>query len=330
MDNRVLIVDDDPSAVRLLHKYLVDGGMDVMEAANGEEAMRIVLEGAQAIVVTDRNMPGMSGLELCRALRNHEGVRFAYIIMITAQCDTKSLVEALDAGADDFLAKPVNPYELLARLRAGQRIARLESDLARHAREIHLLNAQAAINHEKLVSSNQQLNRLVTVDDLTGLLNRRETMNRLRESWAAWERHRTPLACIMIDIDHFKAINDAHGHVAGDLVLTEIAGILSRSVRIGDIVGRVGGEEFLIVCPFTDTEGAFTCADHLRKAVADAQFNYMNRTLHVTISLGVAEPEATATSPDAMLLQVDRALYASKAAGRNRATRADGLALATG
>ncbi|MEK6644320.1 MAG: diguanylate cyclase [Planctomycetota bacterium] len=325
MGNRVLIVDDDPASRRLIHKYLQDSGMEVMEAANGREAMRIVLDEAPPIIVTDWEMPEMSGIELCRALRTHEGVRFAYIIIVTAESDTERLVEAFEAGADDFLPKPVNHHELVARLRAGQRIARLESDLARHAREIHQLNAESAVVNKKLENANSRLLKIATIDYLTGLPNRREAMNRLRECWATWERYQSLLSCIMIDIDHFKNFNDEYGHAAGDQILAETAGVLARSVRVNDIVCRIGGEEFLVICPHTDMDGAAACAEKLRSAVESAQFVHEARPLHVTISLGLAEAGDYMKTPEEFLKIVDKAMYDSKNSGRNCVTRAPSL-----
>ncbi len=325
MENRVLIVDDDPASRRLIRKYLQDSGMEVIEAGNGREAMRIVLDEAPPIIVTDWEMPEMTGIELCRALRTHEGVRFAYIIIVTAESDTERLVEAFEAGADDFLPKPVNHLELVARLRAGQRIARLESDLARHAREIHQLNAESAVVNKKLENANSKLLKIATIDYLTGLPNRREAMNRLRECWATWERYQSPLSCIMIDIDHFKNFNDEYGHAAGDQILAETAGVLARSVRVNDIVCRIGGEEFLVICPHTDMDCAAACAEKLRRAVESTQFVHEGSPLRVTISLGLAEAADFMRTPEEFLKIVDKAMYDSKNSGRNCVTRAPSL-----
>jgi diguanylate cyclase (GGDEF)-like protein len=327
MDKRVLIVDDDPFALRLLEKYLRDSGYEVMQATNGKEALEIVLAEAPPLLITDWSMPEMDGVTLCRALRQHEGVRFIYIVLVTAHSDIDRLVEAFEAGADDFLPKPVNKQELLARLRAGERIAMLEADLARRTREVHRLNAESSMANRKLAEANAQLQRMATTDELTGLLNRREAMSRIRELWALQARYGSPFSCIMLDIDHFKKFNDSYGHAAGDLVLRETAGVLKKSVRSTDLVCRVGGEEFLVLCPNVGLEGAAVCAEHLRAAVAGHAFVHEGRMLGVTISLGVSARDEAISSDGELLKRADEGLYASKAAGRNRVTVA-GAALA--
>jgi len=323
MEKRVLIVDDDPASLRLLHQHLIADGYEVLQATNGREALNVVLEAAPPLIITDWGMPEMDGLELCRALREHEGVRFAYIVMTTSHSDTERLVEAFHAGVDDYLPKPINRQELLARLRAGERIARLEEDLARRTREVHRLNAESALANRKLEQANARLKVIATTDELTGLLNRREAMSRLQELWAAQERYGAMFCCIMVDIDHFKRFNDAHGHAAGDAVLRQTADILRATVRTADIICRVGGEEFLVLCPHVDAAGAAICAERLREAVETNGYVHDGRPLKVTISLGVAERDPETAGPDALVRRADEALYASKVAGRNRVTLAE-------
>src|ERR1043166_5534866 len=167
MEKRVLIVDDDPSALRLLEKFLETSGYEVLQATNGHDAFKIVLELAPPLIIADYRMPGMNGSELCRALREHEGVRFAYIMIVTGNADTERLVEVFEAGANDFIAKPLNRQELLARLKAGERMAKLEEDLARRTREIHRLNAQSALANQKLEEANAKLQQMAMTDELT-------------------------------------------------------------------------------------------------------------------------------------------------------------------
>lgn len=322
MDNRILVVDDDASSRRLMVKYLTDAGLEILEAENGKDALTLILDQAPPIIVTDWNMPQMDGIELCRALRSHEGVRFAYILLVTSQDDTESLVRAFDAGADDFIPKPLNRLELLARIRAGQRIARLEGDFARHSREILQLNAEAAVVNKKLELANTKLQKMATIDYLTGLPNRREAINRLQEHWVTWLRYQTPLSCVMIDIDHFKKLNDSYGHATGDNVLAATAEIIARGIRASDIACRIGGEEFLIICPHSDLAGATQCAEHIREIVARHEFQVPGGTHHVTISLGVADAAIGPESPAQLMEMADSALYESKKNGRNRVTPA--------
>ena len=320
MEKRILIVDDDPASLRLLNHFLTNNGYEVFQATNGREAMQVVLEVAPPLVVTDWSMPEMDGLALCRALREHEGVRFVYVLMITGHSDTDRLVEAFNAGADDFLAKPVNQQELIARLRAGGRIARLEEDLARRTRDVHRLNAQAALANQKLEEANARLRSMAMTDELTGLLNRRMAMTRLRELWLSQERYDVQFSCVMLDIDHFKRINDTYGHAVGDMVLVRTAAVLQQAVRGTDIVCRIGGEEFLILCPHVDLDGGAVCAEHLREAVENSAFLHGGEKLHMTVSLGVAQRNDSMKTPDELIRSADEALYRSKAAGRNRVT----------
>ena len=316
----MLIVDDEPAALRLMHEFLVGSGYEVLQATSGEEALRLVLEHAPPLVISDYSMGGMSGADLCKALRSHEGVRFAYVLIVTACSDTERMVEVLDAGADDFIAKPLNRQKLLARLRAGERIARLEEDLARRTREVHRLNALAAVANQKLEEANARLRQMTVTDELTGLVNRREAICRLNEQWSYSVRYGPPLSCVMLDIDHFKKINDTHGHAAGDLVLREVAVVLKETVRQSDVVARLGGEEFLVLCPHVAADGAAVCAEHIRAAVAEHGFHVNGNRISVTVSLGVAQRDDSVTSAEALLGRADEALYVAKSKGRNRLT----------
>ena len=265
---RVLVVDDDPSALALLTIYLTGAGYEVLTAANGVEAINILVTKGAPIVISDWVMPEMDGLELCRAIRMHEGIPFAFVIIVTArQTADDRIVEAFDAGADDYLCKPYKPKELLARLRAGERIVRLQREVDSRSREAHRQNAEIEIAYRKLAAANERLDRMASTDELTGLFNRREAMVRLGDCWASAERHGDPLACIVLDIDHFKNVNDTYGHAAGDIVLRETAGVLRASARREEAVCRLGGEEFLIICPRSTEAMAAVAAQRLRQAV---------------------------------------------------------------
>lgn len=323
---KLLVVDDDPLQLALMEKLLKSCEHEILTAGTGAEAMRIVLSEEPRIIITDWNMPEMDGIQLCRALREHEGVRFAYIIVMTAHGGEDRMVEALDAGADDFVCKPLKQAELLARLRAADRIVCAESDLAKRTREVLRANAEMALTHQKLNRANDQLRRMATTDELTTLLNRREAMNRLEQFWGAMERYDQVFSCIMLDIDHFKHFNDTYGHAAGDKVLKTTAQILRKHCRKTDLVCRVGGEEFLILCPGVGIQGAAVCAEHLRSGVAKHAIDYDGVPLMVTVSLGVSEANRAMESYDVLLKAADEALYASKEGGRNRVTIAPPVA----
>jgi len=318
MDKRVLIVDDDPDVLQLLVRQLNKGGYEPIAACDGEEALKIMLAEAPPVVLTDWMMPKMDGIQLCSQLRQHEGVGFVYIIILTGVFDQDAVLAAMEAGADDFLYRPIKQEELLLRLRSGYRIAQLQADLAKRNREVHLHNARLAVATDKLEDANRKLVQMATTDELTGLTNRREAMNRLNDEWARSDRHQEPLACVLADIDHFKVFNDTHGHAVGDLVLKSTADTLAATTRAGESVCRVGGEEFLVVCPKSDSRMAATAAERLRAAVASMDVTHDERQLKVAISLGVAERTPDMTGPDDLLIAADQALYLAKEQGRNR------------
>lgn len=322
----ILVVDDDPKCLRDVADLLAHNGHEVLTATNAQDAKRLLVEKGPPVLITDWHMPGMTGVELCRHVRRCEAVGFVYVIVLTSRSDTRSLVEAFEAGADDFLPKPANPHELLARLRAGERIIHLQADLDKRNREVLLANARMAIAARDLEDANHRLRVLATTDELTGVLNRREAMNRLGKHWAMGDRHGAALAVIMIDIDHFKQFNDVYGHAVGDLVLRELTQTMREVSRSSDEICRIGGEEFLIICPYTSLEAA-AAAERLRNAVAFRAVRYRKESLHLTISLGVAERTAAMESPDDLLHAADEAMYLAKSNGRNCVRLAHGLVL---
>lgn len=308
---RVLVVDDDPACLRLLQKQLSKAGYDVVEAHDGAEALRILHAEGCRLVITDLNMPGMDGLQLCRAISENEGAGFVYVILVTADVDTDALMKAFEAGADDFLKKPYNQAELLARLKAGVRAVDADAKLAVQQLALFKSNAELAV-------LNTKLKRSATTDELTGLGNRRAALDRLRELQASSERNQTDLACMLIDIDHFKRINDTLGHEAGDVVLRETANTLRRAARTDEPVFRLGGEELLVLCPGASADNAVNGAERFRSAVAASAVEYGNDQISVTISIGVAEWGPNTQTTDVLLRMADEALYSAKRAGRNR------------
>ncbi len=311
MERRILVVDDDPMMLRLLTKHLRGANFEVLTADNGAEAMHLMMAEGPPLVISDWSMPGMTGLELCKNIRQTEGIGFVYLIILTAHAEKERVVEALNAGANDFLAKPFHREELLARVGAGMRIVTLEADLARRTRELYKANAELAV-------LNLKLNKVATTDELTDLPNRREGLKRLRNLWENALHEGAPLSCIMVDIDHFKRCNDTFGHESGDRVLREVARTMEGACRRKESVCRLGGEEFLILCPGQSLEEAAATAETIRRAVQDHAVQLETGELRATISLGVAgRNERTATADD-MLRLADEALYAAKRAGRNR------------
>lgn len=315
MSRAILIVDDDPMALRLLRHHLVSAGHVVLSAENGLAALELIRHNADppSLVITDWDMPEMNGIDLVRHLRHDadEGMGYVYTIVLTGNDSEDRIVEAIEAGADDYLTKPFRRNELLARLRAGERIVELERNLARRTREVFRSNAEMEL-------ANRKLNRMATTDELTGCPNRRAAMTALDRQWKFASERGEPMACIMLDIDHFKAFNDEHGHDLGDLVLKQTATALMDQTRAREPAYRVGGEEFLVLCPRSDAAGAVSAAERLRAAIEATVIEHSNGPFHVTISLGVAERTPDMEKPDDLLKRADEALYEAKRGGRNR------------
>jgi len=255
-------------------------------------------------------MPSMDGVELCERIRARAEISPTHFIMMTAHSDKIQLLDAYRAGVDDYVSKPFEPEVFLARVRAGIRAAKLRDELIRKANGSQSLNAQ-------LASMNSRLERLAITDELTGLSNRRHGMGRLAEQWALVERYTRPLTIAMIDIDHFKQINDTHGHDAGDAILIHLAELLRKYTRTTDTLCRVGGDEFLIIFPSQTIEEARVCADRCLTEVAAGGLIAGNYSFKTTISIGLAtRTRSMAQLPD-LLKAADQALYAAKKAGRH-------------
>ncbi len=306
----ILVVDDDPVSLKVLVDALTDAGYEVHSATNGFDAFKAIRSEGFHMVLTDWNMPKMDGLQLCGALRNCEVVGFVYVIVLTSSTDNDVLSKAFDAGADDFLIKPWKKIELLARLKAGLRTLNLEANLAAEQRVAHKTNAE-------LATLNEKLQRMATSDELTGLYNRREAMNRLNEYWELARRKSTSLSCIALDIDNFKKCNDTYGHDVGDVVLRETARVLRNGTRKGECVFRMGGEEFLVLCPDANAEMALIAAERLRVMVESNKIAHNDLVQSVTVSGGVAEMSPSMKNAEEMLKVADTALYEAKANGRN-------------
>lgn len=312
----ILIADDDPLLLARLVQLLAVTGEPIIHAADGETATRILIERGPRVVLSDWVMPGTDGVELCRRIRARGGEHPVHFIMMTTQPEKSRLLEAYDAGVDDFVVKPFDHEELLARVRAGIRAAKLHDDLVRRARGSQALNAE-------LATLNSRLERLAITDELTGLFNRRHALTRLAEQWELFQRYGRPLTVAMIDIDHFKNINDTRGHGVGDAILRRVSAILRDQTRGTDVVCRVGGEEFLIIFPSQTMEEAGVCAERCRSAVAKHMFDIGGVDITATVSIGLASRGGDMKEFPELLQAADEALYAAKRGGRNRICRAD-------
>jgi diguanylate cyclase (GGDEF)-like protein len=307
---RILAVDDDSVSLRLLEHHLVRDGHHVVKANNGFRALELAFQRDPQMVVTDWMMPEMDGIELCKALRRTSIGRGMYILILTGREEEARVVEAFDAGADEFVTKPFNPKILLARVRAGQRMIELREQTEVDHRERERQVAEMAV-------LNRRLETAAMTDVLTRLPNRRYAMRRLEQEVSSANRNGVPLSVIMIDIDHFKAINDEFGHDIGDQVLRETAQVLKRETRKGDEVCRLGGEEFLVICENSNLATGHQTAERIRAAVEEHTVPYGLRRA-ITISGGVASLDAGPLSVDELLKEADRRVYAAKARGRNQ------------
>lgn len=308
---RVLLVDDDRAMRAVLKAMLTDAGYEAFEAADGRDALERALEIQPQIMIVDWVMPGLDGLALTRALRQTRAGRAIYIIVLTVLEAEDKLVEAFRAGVDDFLNKPLNMKVLGARLRAGQRVVMLQQEIERDHEEIRRFAAELAV-------SNRRLQEAALTDVLTGFPNRRFAIERFRQEWQTAARTRRPLACMVIDIDHFKDVNDAHGHDVGDAMLKQTALAIRGGLRAQDVVCRTGGDEFLVISPETGLPAALVCAERVRKAVAEMKVAVGALELQGSVSIGVAVRGEATVDIDALIKCADEGAYAAKQQGRNR------------
>jgi two-component system cell cycle response regulator len=319
---RILVVDDHEDNIELLRARLEARGYQVEGASDGQAALDAVERSCPDLILLDVMMPKMDGMEVVRRLkakRESKELPFIPVIMQTALDSTENKVEGLDAGADDYITKPINFAELEARVNSLLRIKKLQSDLA-------AINVQLAESKAELSDLNDKLRRISLTDGLTDIDNRRSLEERLREMWQHSLRLNEPIALIMCDIDKFKSVNDNYGHQAGDSVLKEVAQLLKGAAREIDRVGRYGGEEFLLILSGTVLDAAVTFAERLREIVEGHTFSLPDgRRITRTISCGVAAwPHPGVTDQEELLRAADDALYVAKETGRNRVVRHDG------
>jgi diguanylate cyclase (GGDEF)-like protein len=297
----------------MIMKMLLDRlGHTVALARNGEEALGMIDEFRPQIIMTDWIMPKMDGIEFCKALRRNPAWRNIYVFILTVQESTDRLVEAFEAGANDYMTKPINPKILGARLGAGQRVVQLQEELEYERQQLHKFSAE-------LASSNQRLQQLALTDELTELPNRRFANEHLERQWALAQRNGSPLSCMMVDIDYFKQVNDTYGHKVGDDVLKQVAHALKMSVRKQDVVCRLGGEEFLVICPDVQIPEFYRYAERLRENIAALNFkDNTGKKFRLTISIGAASKKPEIPTSEMLLQLADKRLYTAKDSGRNR------------
>jgi two-component system cell cycle response regulator len=310
LTGRILVVDDHEDNVELLRARLEAWGYRVDSARDGKEALEAVQREPPDLILLDVMMPSIDGNEVARRIKQNPALPFIPIIMQTALDSTESKVEGLEAGADDYITKPIEFAELKARLRSMLRIKRLQEELEERERE--------------LLEANERLRHMSRTDALTSLENRRSIERQLDTMFAHSQRYSEPLSCVMSDLDRFKSVNDEHGHHAGDAVLKQYASILKKAAREIDVVGRYGGEEFIVLLPGTVLDAAVTFAERVRKEVEAHTFVFDGGSVRRTASFGVAGwPHPRVTDAERTVRAADDAMYVAKETGRNRVIRFD-------
>jgi len=293
----VLVVDDSPVYRKLVEQILSSESYTLLFARDGAEAMRLFEERSPSIVITDWILPDFSGFELCQRIRSDSSRPYTYVIVMTSNTEKGNVVKGLEAGADDYLTKPFDHGEMLARMGVGRRIIDLNRELA---------------------AKSQKMEEAARTDPLTGLPNRRAM-----EEWAARQlrgaaRHGFPLWVVVSDIDSFKTINDTFGHDAGDAVLKTFADMLKKNTRAADMCGRLGGDEFVLVVTHVESEQIEETVNRFREQFAALSFPLQGQTVHVTASFGIAGIGSNEVQEyGALLRKADQMLYEAKGAGRN-------------
>jgi len=303
---KVLVAEDDVTSRTILVANLKKWGFDVHAVSDGLEAMKVLSEPeAPQLIVLDWLMPGMDGVEVCAKIREAEAVKedecYTYIILLTGCSEVEDVVQGMTAGADDYVVKPYNMLELKVRLKAGRRIVELQ---------------------QALLEAKEELRELSMRDHLTGLFNRRAVLERLSSEMARAQRDKEAISVAILDIDFFKKVNDTYGHGAGDDVLKEFVKRALATIRPYDILGRYGGEEFLLILINTPLAGAGLALERVREAMESEPFVLEESSLEVRVSIGGAQWHV-GEKAEAFIERADKALYEAKEGGRNRVVLAE-------
>lgn len=296
---KILLVDDDIDNLKIVRKLLEKEGYIVETADSGPKGVAAFDEFKPDLILLDVNMPGMDGLETIQLLKRKQNT--AAVVFVTANTATTDIIRGLDAGALDYITKPFSAMELLARVRAQLRVKKLQDDL---------------------LEANEKLQGLVEIDDLTGLYNMRSVYEKLDQEIERARRYGHGVAAIMLDMDHFKGVNDNHDHLFGSFVLSEVGRIIKKSIRTHDFAARYGGDEFLICLSQTTKEGAELFCERLRQSLENYTFRNQNDQIQLTASMGCAMIVDGQSLMDgrSLVRHADHGLYRSKQEGRNRVT----------
>jgi two-component system cell cycle response regulator len=295
---RIAVVDDDPSIRRLVRLFLKRSGYDIVEFATGNEAREQLMKIPWDLAILDRRLPDMDGVMLAQELKSNPEFKTRFVIMLTGEDEQEDKVEGLDLGADDYVTKPFQYPELLARIRAGKRIVDLQKEL---------------------LETNKRLELLSITDGLTGLYNHRYFQDELARAFEESARYGRPLSLAIIDLDFFKKVNDTYGHAVGDEVLQGVSKIFQESIRSTDLTARYGGEEFAVMMPETDVKDAIAFAEKIRRLAESTPVQTQAGPVNVTVSIGVATvPHPKIHAAKELVVAADNALYRAKHAGRNQ------------
>jgi len=304
--SKILVVDDIPVNIQLMQTYLSSVGYETVVARNGEEALVQVKDHQPDLLLLDVMMPKMDGFETCRLLKSNQETRYIPVIMVTALNEIEDKIKGIEAGADDFITKPFNKLELLARVKSLLRMKNLHDQLQDKIKQLE--------------EAKERLRELAVTDGLTSLYNYRYFKEFLAQELRRAERHHTNVSVVMIDIDFFKNYNDAYGHLAGDEVLRILARLMRENIRSIDLAARYGGEEFALVLPETNKSAARFVANKIKKLVEEFKFRNEETQPNgkLTVSMGVATYPGDGKVMEDLINRADQWLYQAKAGGRNR------------
>ena len=317
----LLLVDDDRGVIDLLRRGLAPFGYRFVEAEDGTQALTAIRKHQPDLILMDVEMPGLGGVEVCRIVKANQGAGFAFtpVILMTAG-RSSGKVEGLELGADDYLVKPFDMLEVSARVKSMLRLKALQDTLVEKNKELDRINRE-------LEEKRSALELLSRTDGLTQLINRRHFEELLQSEWQRSLRYRAPLSCMLLDIDHFKKVNDTWGHPFGDTVLKEVAGVARRALRDVDILARYGGEELIALLPETSPEEAWRAAERVRMGVEAMRLTCRTvsppEQVRCTASIGVSTaPGPGIETPEQLVQLADECLYEAKQGGRNQVRQA--------
>ena len=301
----ILLVGDEARVRQPLRAQLTAAGHRLVEVDDGRQGLATAIELQPQVVLVDAAAAELDGIELVRTLRQFKAGRGIHALLLGDPSDEEQLVRAFEAGADGFLALPPSPRVLAAHLLAGLRVAGLREDLRRDQEELRRVSAE-------LSASNQKLREAGMMDMLTGCPNRRYAMDRIHQEWAMAVRTERPLACMVVDMDNLKQINDHHGHEAGDRALKLVASAFKGEMRAQEVLARSGGDEFIVICPDTSLGAALACAERMRAAAAAQPIVGGALPVHTSVSIGVAVRDSSTADPEALIRLADQSAYLAK------------------